>query len=564
MLSIFRNLSIVKKIAVPAALVAVVAVAIVLSASIVLRQMAGTESALIEGNATRVQLALQAESSFNSAAVSEKNVLLAPMGGEAATNIDLYNKASAAALDAIDHLSAITADPEQRAGIDTFRTAVEARREASAHVFALAQAGKAEEALAYSRDVAAKHRRTASAAVAKLIAINVTDMQDARVRSVAAAKTTRFWLIACAAAGLICAFGILAAIAYREISRPIALMADAMRKLASGDLDVAIDGTGRRDEIGELARSFGVFRENAVTARRLEAQQRAEQTVREERQRVVETSINAFDGQVREALDTLSAASTELHATAESMSSVAEATSNQAMAVAATSDEASGKVQTVATATEQLHASISEISRQVAQSADIAHAAVAQADRTNATMRGLDAAARKIGEVVTLIQSIASRTNLLALNATIEAARAGEAGRGFAVVASEVKALANQTAQATEDISTQIAAIQGETGHAVAAIESIVGTIGRMSEIAAMIAAAVEEQGAATQDIALNIQIVARGTTEVSVNVTSVNEAAEQTGAAADGVLSAADQLSRQADKLRGDVNGFFEKIRAA
>jgi methyl-accepting chemotaxis protein len=189
---------------------------------------------------------------------------------------------------------------------------------------------------------------------------------------------------------------------------------------------------------------------------------------------------------------------------------------------------------------------------------------VVEAERTNATIQGLAETAQKIGDVVALIQNIASQTNLLALNATIEAARAGDAGRGFAVVASEVKALANQTAKATEDISTQIAAIQGETGLAVDAIKAIGGTIRKMNEIASAIAAAVEEQGAATRDISHNIQLVAQGTSGVATNIAGVNEAVEETGSAAAEVLTAADDLSRQADKLRANVNGFLDKIRAA
>ena len=304
-----------------------------------------------------------------------------------------------------------------------------------------------------------------------------------------------------AAAGLVCAFGILGWIALYQISRPLAFMTGEMTKLANGDLNIEIEGADRADEVGGLARSLQVFKENAVTARRLEEEQRQQQVQKESRQHAVEGYIAVFDRQVSEALDTLSAASTEMHSTAASMSSTAEETSRQATAVTTASDQTSANVQTVAAATEQLHASTNEISRQVTQSAEFASTAVVEADRTNATIQGLAETAQKIGEVVSADSNIASQTNLLALNATIEAARAGEAGRGFAVVASEVKALANQTAKATEDISTQIAAIQGETGLAVDAIKAIGGTIRQMNQIATAIAAAVEQQGAATRDI---------------------------------------------------------------
>src|SRR5882672_1137047 len=549
----FRNIAIIAKIAVPATIIAVVSIGIVLYASLAVTHLSDTAAALVDGNATRVQLALQAESAFNNAAISEKNVILSDDETVAKGHIELYGKATTATLDAIGRFEAITQDADQRALIDTFRTAVSGRRDASAKVFELALAGKAKEAFDHSRGVAAKHRQIAIATVGKLIAMNVEKMQAARDASVAMAAQTRAWLVIGAAAGLICAFAVLGWIALYQISRPLAFMTHEMTKLANGDLNIEIEGADRADEVGGLARSLQVFKENAITARRLEAEQRQQQVQKESRQHAVEEYIAVFDQQVCEALDTLSAASTEMHATAGSMSSTAEETSRQTTAVATASDQASANVATVAAATEQLHASTNEISRQVTQSAEFARTAVVEAERTNATIQGLAETAQKIGEVVSLIQNIASQTNLLALNATIEAARAGEAGRGFAVVASEVKALANQTA-----------AIQGETGLAVDAIKAIGGTIRQMNEIASAIAAAVEEQGAATRDISHNIQLVAQGTNGVAANIAGVNEAAQETGTAAEQVLTAADDLSRQADKLRTNVNGFLGKIRAA
>jgi methyl-accepting chemotaxis protein len=561
----FRNIAIIAKIAVPATIVAVVSIGIVLYASLAVTHLSDTAAALVDQNATRVQLVLQAESNFNSAAVSEKNVILSASDEKAAkANIEAYGKATSATLDAIGRFETITRDADQRDLIESFRTAVGNRREASAHVFELALAGKVNEAFDYSRGVAAKFRQVAMEAVGKLIVMNVDKMQLARNASVAMAEQTRAWLVIGAAAGLICAFGILGWIALYQISRPLAYMTDEMTKLAHGNLDIQIEGADRADEVGGLARSLQVFKENAITARRLEDEQRQQQIQKERRQEAVEAYIAALEEQVCEALDTLSAASTEMHATAGSMAATAEETSMQANAVASASEQASANVQTVAAATEELHGSTNEISRQVTQSAQFASTAVVEADRTNSTIQGLAETAQKIGEVVSLIQNIASQTNLLALNATIEAARAGEAGRGFAVVASEVKALANQTAKATEDISKQIAAIQNETGLAVDAIKAIGGTIRQMNEIASAIAAAVEEQGAATRDISQNIQLVAQGTNEVASNIAGVNEAAVETGTAATQVLTAADDLSRQADKLRSNVNGFLDKIRAA
>jgi methyl-accepting chemotaxis protein len=271
-----------------------------------------------------------------------------------------------------------------------------------------------------------------------------------------------------------------------------------------------------------------------------------------------------FDGSVRVVVDGVASAATELNASAESMSSIAVETDRQAVAAAAASEEASMNVQAVASAAEELTSSIVEIARQVSQSATISSEAVAQANMANQSMLGLTAAADRVGEVVKLINDIASQTNLLALNATIEAARAGDAGKGFAVVASEVKALANQTARATDDIRAQIDQIQTATNEAVKVIRTIGDTIRQIDQISGMIAAAIEEQGAATQEIARNIQQAASGTAEVSSNITGMTRAADETGRTAGQVLSAASELGEQSESLRHQVNEFLKGLAAA
>jgi len=270
-----------------------------------------------------------------------------------------------------------------------------------------------------------------------------------------------------------------------------------------------------------------------------------------------------FETNVKSVVDTVSAASTEMQATAQAMSATAEETNRQSTVVAAASEQATNNVQTVASAAEELSASVSEISNQVSQSTKIARAAVEKATGTNAQIQELATAAQKIDEVVKLISDIAAQTNLLALNATIEAARAGDAGKGFAVVASEVKSLANQTAQAADEIAAQISAVQSATTNSVSAIEEITKVINEINEISNAVAAAVEEQGAATQEIARNVQEAATGTREVSSNISGVTQAASETGTSAQQVLEAAGELSRQSEGLSGQVDQFLRQVRA-
>ncbi|WP_022720752.1 methyl-accepting chemotaxis protein, partial [Rhodopseudomonas sp. B29] len=267
---------------------------------------------------------------------------------------------------------------------------------------------------------------------------------------------------------------------------------------------------------------------------------------------------------VGEIVNTVSSASTELEASASTLTTSAERAQHLSSTVAAASEEASTNVQSVASATEELSSSISEISRQVQESARMAADAVNQARTTDERVSELSKAATRIGDIIELINTIAGQTNLLALNATIEAARAGEAGRGFAVVAAEVKALAEQTAKATGEISQQISGIQSATNDSVTAIKQIAGTIGRLSEISSTIAAAVEEQGAATQEISRNVQQAAMGTQQVSSNVIDVQRGATETGSASSQVLSSAQTLAQDSTRLRSEVSRFLDSVRAA
>jgi len=350
----------------------------------------------------------------------------------------------------------------------------------------------------------------------------------------------------------------------RAIVGPVVAMTEAMRALAEGHNDVEVPARERSDELGEMAKSVQVFKDNAIENKRMEAEQAATREESEKRAKSVENLCQTFETEIGEVVGTVSSSATEMRSSAESMTTTAESASQQATAVAAASEEATVNVQTVAAAAEEMSNSVTEISRQVTRSTEITARAVEEAEKTNATVEGLSEAAQKVGEVVQLISDIAEKTNLLALNATIESARAGDAGKGFAVVANEVKSLAEQTSKATDEIGAQITAIQSETGNAVEAIKGIGATIEEVSEIATGISAAVEEQSAATQEIARNCQEAAKGTGEVSGTITQVNQAASETGAAASQVLQSAGSLASQSERLRTEVDSFIANVKAA
>jgi methyl-accepting chemotaxis protein len=357
-----------------------------------------------------------------------------------------------------------------------------------------------------------------------------------------------------------------AVFSFLGIARPMTRLNGALGEMAGGNLDVEIPGAARGDEIGDLAKTVTVIRENAEQKARDEAdaKTRQDQIAAEQRKADMIRLANDFEGAVGEIVETVSSASTELEASASTLTSTAERSQELTTMVAAASEEASTNVQSVASATEELSSSINEISRQVQESARMASEAVGQARTTNDRVSELSKAAARIGDVVELINTIAEQTNLLALNATIEAARAGEAGRGFAVVASEVKALAEQTSKATGEIGQQITGIQAATQDSVTAIKEISGTIERLSEISSTIAAAVEEQGAATQEISRNVQQAAHGTQQVSSNIIDVQRGASETGSASSQVLSAAQSLSGDSNRLKLEVGKFLNSVRTA
>ena len=409
------------------------------------------------------------------------------------------------------------------------------------------------------------NRKALQASLSKVTAGVMDDLEPLRLSQAALQRSVWTILVVATVGGLAIGVAIALFIGSRLLSRPLVRVSQTLQKLADGDLDVQLEVRRTADEVGDLWNSTEQLLGELQSAERMRAEQ-AETTQRleEEKRGAMRSLAEQFDRDVSGVVRTVAEAVTLLERNAASMSASADETSRQSTIVAAAAEQATSNVQTAASAAEEMAASVREIGSQVATAARIAGEATTQATGTAEVVRGLAASAARIGQVVNLITDIASQTNLLALNATIEAARAGDAGRGFAVVAQEVKTLAEQTSKATDEISSQIAAVQGATNEVVRAIEGISGTIRRIDEISTAISTSIDEQGAATGEIAQNVAQAAQGTQEVSSSISNVSAAAANTGRVSSDIVHAASDLSNQAQRLRSQVDIFVDRVRAA
>jgi methyl-accepting chemotaxis protein len=465
--------------------------------------------------------------------------------------------------DARDQYGKVIVSDDARRQFDEFSRLWDAYFKEVGLVFEISRRAELDKARDYNAQNALPIAQRMSAVLEKLVEWNSSGAETARAAAAEAYAATQRLVIVVLAVAVLLAAG-LAMLIVRTVTRGIASVTQPMRQLAAGDLATTIPFQGTRTELGSIADAVQVFKDALIAKKLAEEAAAQEASVKMRRAQVLDDLTRGFEANVLALTQGLSTAATELEATAGTMSSVADRTNGQAVTVASASEQTSANVQTVAVATEELSTSIREIAQQVAQSSTIASKAVQDAERTDAIVQALAAGAEKIGSVVALIGNVAGQTNLLALNATIEAARAGEMGKGFAVVASEVKELANQTSRMTEEIASQITHIQEDTKRVVAAIHDITRTIETMNGISIGIAAAMEEQGSATDEIARNVQQAAGATQLMAGNVLEVKHGAGETGAAATQVLAAAQELARHSEGLSRRVEEFLAGVKAA
>lgn len=481
--------------------------------------------------------------------------------------LEPYRNSGKAFRSALDEAKRLTADnPSQQKRLEQIdRVASEWRQDVAEREIALM---RAQQTVTEARNIEAggagkKYMDGIRALVREVIDAEAS-LLSVRADASAAATSSSYTMIIAGGIAMLLIAIVSLLLLHAAITRGIMAMTAAMGRLAQNDMTIDIPFSNRLDEVGEMAKAVQVFKDNAIRVSKLEQKEAEDRQAEQRKAETMKLAVASFEEAVGEIVQTVSSASTQLEASARNLNSTAARSQELTTRVSSTSQDCSSNVQSVASATEELSSSVNEISRQVQESARMANDAVNQARQTNDRVAELSKAAGRINDVVELISSIAGQTNLLALNATIEAARAGEAGRGFAVVASEVKALAEQTSKATGEIGQQITGIQEATQQSVGAIKEISSTIEKLSEISSAIAAAVEEQGAATQDISRNVQQAANGTQQVSANISDVQRGASETGTASSQVLSAAQTLASDSNRLKTEVSKFLNTVRAA
>lgn len=564
MLSFISNLRLSAKIFIPVTLLVAVMIGMILLANQGFKDVNAESDGLTQVTNVRLVNSLEMESNLNAAAVAEKSMLLTEDVSEHKALLNSYDEHIKDALAAADAIIGVADTDQTKAAAQEMKKDIMAFDEVSRKSMSMVQAGQVEEAEDLSKGEAHKLMNELADAVNTNVGAGQAEVKQSieDIDNVIADTTTT--LMAVSLIGLIVAATILWMMIRFFVIKPIAGITDAMGLVAAGNLETQIVGAERKDEVGKLAASLQVFKETAIETRRLNAEQEAlKAKAAADQKAALNRMADEFEQSVGGVVNLVAASATEMQQSAQTLSAAAEETNRQTTAVSAATTQTSANVQIVASAAEEL-SSINEISSQVQGSNQATLEAVEQVEKTSGAMNNLHKVAQNVGEVVELIRDIANQTNLLALNATIEAARAGDAGKGFAVVAGEVKTLAAQVSNATNDISGRIKDIQDAANDARSAIDLISKSISNVNQISGVIASAVVEQQAATQEIAGNVQQASSGVDEVSSNMSGVAQASNEVGSASSQMLGASKELSVQAEKLRSEVSSFLATVRAA